>query len=150
MRLQWLVALLVVGAFLVGCTQERTPVKQVQQPVAPTAQKGADLVDKALADMEKALGGTDKDALMQAANNVDLALGALTAQLSQKEVEAASEAHKVGKEAPASVLNQLGPARTASDNIMTAVTATPPDTNKAKAAILQIRSAVDGVRKALK
>jgi hypothetical protein len=147
MRLHWLLGLLVVGLFLVGCSQERPTPPTVTAPATPTPQKALEVADKTMADMEKALAGTDKDAMMKAAQQLDLAVSGLRGQLGTRDDAAAQKAHTDGKEAPPATAGQLGPAMTAAGSMMSAVSANPPDVARAKALLTQVKSGVDAVRK---
>jgi hypothetical protein len=147
MKLHWLAVVLVVGVFLVGCTPERPQTTLPPAPTAPTAQTALQNVDKAMADLEKALAGTDKDAMMGAARLLDVAVGGLRGQLAAKDDAAALKAHQASTEAPPAISGQLGPATEAAGSMMGAVSATPPDVARAKTLLAQVKSAVDAVRK---
>jgi hypothetical protein len=147
MKLHWLAVLLVVGVFLVGCTQKRETPPPVVAPAAETAQTALQNTDKAIAAMEAALQGTDKEAMMTAAQQLDLAVSGLRGNIGQKSDEAEAIAHKEGKPAPARLEAPLGPAMDAASNMMGAVSAATPDVTRAKSLLAQVKSSVEAVRK---
>jgi hypothetical protein len=150
MKLHWLAVVLIVGFLVVGCTPQRPTPTQQKSPTAPTAAAAIDVADKAVADLETALQGTDTEAMGRASQKLSLALDPLTAQLTAKDSEAAAAAHKAGTPAPAALADKLLPARQAADQIHMALTSTPPDVNKAKTQVPQLKSAIDAIRGALK
>jgi hypothetical protein len=150
MKLHWLAALLVVASVVVGCTPERPAAPVVKQAVAQTPPEALQIVDKAIADMETAFQGTNTEAMASAAHNLQLAMGTLTAVLSQKEQKESVAAHKVGTTPPPSVLNQLGPATSGANQMQAALIDTPPDVTKAKSLLPQVKATIDTIRGALK
>jgi hypothetical protein len=147
MKLHWLAVLLVVGVFLVGCTQKRETPPPVVAPTAETPQTALQNTDKAIAAMETALAGSDKDAMMKAAQQLDLAVSGLRGNLGQKSDEAEAKAHTEGKPAPARLEAQLAPALDAATSMMGAVSGATPDVTKAKSLLAQVKSGVEAVRK---
>jgi len=149
MKLYWMAVLLVVGVFLVGCNPERVAPAQPVAPTATTDLEAADIADKAIASMEAALQGTDQDAMMKAAQQLDLALGTLRSKLVAKDEAAEAAARKENTPAPASVTSPFMAASGASGALMGAVSATPPDTATAKTLLAEVKGTVDAARKAL-
>lgn len=150
MKWYWLVALLVVGMVLVGCEQKKTlpPVPIVQ--IEPTPEAALQAVDKAIADLEGALQGSDLEAIRSAAQRVNQKLGSLASHISQSDLEAQKAAREAGKQAPPPLMDKLGPAISASDAMLTALIPPRNDVAKAREALPTVKSGVDAIRSALK
>lgn len=150
MKWHWLVVLLMVGVVLMGCEQKKAlpPVKTVK--VEATPEEALQAVDKAIADLEKALQGSDLEAVRGAAQVLNEKLGSLASHVSQMDTEKQQEAHKAGKPIPPALMDKLAPAISASDEMMTALIPPKNDVAKAKQVLPTIKSAVDAVRSALK
>ncbi len=150
MKWYWLFVGLVAGALLLGCNPEREyPPQETETPVA-TAKAALEAVDRAVADLEKALEGSDLEATRQAAKAVSGRLASLAGFLSDMDTEAGQEARKAGTVPGPLAMGKLQPALTAAEEAFSAVLPPGNDVAKAKELVPQIKSGVDAVRDIVK
>ena len=150
MKWYWLVVGLAAGALLLGCGDERPEIQADTEVMPATGKAALAAVDKAVADLEKALEGSDLEATRDAARALTRKLGSLASIVADMDGEAADEAHKAGTTAPPPIMNKLSPAITAADEAFAAVLPPGNDVAKAKELVPQIKSGVDAVRDVVK
>ncbi len=150
MKWHWLFVGLVAGALLLGCGDERTYPEPETEITPPTGKAAVEAVDTAVADLEKALEGSDLEATRDAARAVTRKLGSLANLLSKMDLEAGQQARKAGTVPGPPAMRKLQPALTAADEAFSAVLPPGNDVAKAKELVPQIKSGVDAVRDVVK
>ncbi len=146
MRWQWMVVLLVAGLLVAGCD---TGKKAVPKPPAPvtraTAAAALAAADSAIADLEKALEAKDLEAARAAAWKVGDEVGAVGSFITKKD-ETARDAQKEGEGPPPLLMEKFVGALNGTAELQQALSPVETDVPKAKAALAEIKKAVDAVR----
>ncbi len=150
MKWYWLVVGLAAGGLLLGCGTERPPVDVEEEPIPETFKAALAAADAAVADLEKALEGSDLDATRNAAKAVSRKVSSLASFLRDKELEDIEKARKAGTRPPPAVMVKLQPAIVAADQAFTGLLPPGNDVAKAKELLPQIKSGVDAVRDLVK
>ncbi|MCK4300035.1 MAG: hypothetical protein KAX80_10910 [Planctomycetes bacterium] len=150
MKWHWLFVGLVAGAVLLGCGEGRTYPEPETEVVAGTPKAALEAVDVAVANLEKALEGSDLEATRDAARAVTRKLGSVASFLSEMDTKAGNEARKAGTTPGPQAMDKLQPALIAADEAFSAVLPPGNDVAKAKELIPQIKSGVDAVRDLVK
>ena len=150
MKWHRLLVVLVVGAALLGCTEEKVLPPLEKEPVTATPESALDLADKAVADLEKALEGTDLDAVRLAARATSRAVGAVAGHVETLDTKLAQEAREAGETQPVLLMSKLRAALRASDQALDAVMPPRDDVAQVREAVPQIKSALAAVRAAVK
>ena len=153
MKWHLLFVCLALGALLVGCDTAKTQeTVQDAPPPPPTPKAAMQSADDALAALEKAVAGSDIEAVRKAILGMNTALGGVMSHLSEMDLQIQKDIVEAGgTEMPPSLGAPLGPAL---DAIATAHSAVlPPPNNdiaKVKEVIPIVKSALDAVRDAAK
>ena len=150
MKWHLLLVCLALGALLVGCDSSGRdlPTAEPAPPLPPTPEAAMDKADEAVAELEKAVAGSDIEQVRKAVMGMNTALGGLISHLSQMDRQAQADARESGAtQMPPSLVAPLTPAMSAMGAALSAVV--PPPNNdiaKVKEAIPIVKSALDAVR----
>ena len=150
MKWHWLFVGVVAGALLLGCGKRREYEPPEMEVAVSTAKAALEAVDTAVANLEKALEGSDIEATRDAARAVTRKLGSLASFLSEMDTKAGDDARKAGTTPPPAVMGKVQPALIAADEAFSAVLPPDNDVAKAKELVPQIKSGVDAVRDVVK
>ena len=137
---------LVVGVMLLGCGETRPPVEVPPQVLPKTIEQGLAEADASIASLEKALEGSDLEAIRLATNDVTKKLGGLASLLTADHLKAVEDARKAGTQAPPDPMAKLGPSIQAAGDAFTAVVPPNSDISKVKELLPQIKSGVEAMR----
>ena len=149
MKWQFLLVCVALGALLIGCESgSRQPTEQDAEPIPETPTAAIDKADGALAELEKAVQGSDIEAVRRAVVSMNTALNGLMSHLSDMDLKAKEEARQAGAtEMPTGAADALKPALQALQDAHSAVLPPPKnDVAKVKEVIPVIKSGLDAVR----
>ncbi len=150
MKWQLLLVCLVLGALLVGCDSaaKEQPIELTAEDLPETPKAAMQAADDALAALEKAVAGSDIEAVRKAVVGMNTALGGLISHLAGMDLQAQADARESGAtQMPPSLADPLGPAMQAIADAHSAVLPPPKnDIATVKEAVAVVKSALDAVR----
>ena len=149
MKWHLLLVCLALGALLVGCEGggKDLPSQEPAEALPTTPKAAMEKADEAVAELEKAVAGTDIERVRKAVMGMNTGLAGVVSLLSEADQQAAQDAREAGTPIPASKADALAPALDAIAKSFEAVI--PPPNNdiaKVKEAIPIIKAALDAVR----